>query len=154
MQWGIQKCLPTCSQYLIRTWKFQSKAILYQSKNCNKGLKVWTNLNEFAKMSAISAKTRLMGRDFRDQLSKEKCFLLLLNLLKYYDLHTLATMTRQVIGESRAENINVVILQVTIALCPLTSQSMSKKLLYCFQKLSIKKSRRQMKTREILFLNL
>ena len=53
-----------------------------------------------------------------------------------------------------AENINVVILQVTIALCPLTSQSMSKKLLYCFQKLSIKKSRRQMKTREILFLNL
>ena len=157
MQWGIQKCLPTCSQYLIRTWKFQSKAILYQSKNCNKGLKVWTNLNEFAKMSAISAKTRLMGRDFRGQLSTEKCFFAFIDFAKilsvWWSTHSDATMTRQVIGEPRAENINVVILQVTIALCPLTSQSMSKKLLYCFQKLSIKKSRRQMKTREILFLN-
>ena len=156
MQWGIQKCLPTCSQYLIRTWKFQSKAILYQSKNCNKGLKVWTNLNEFAKMSAISAKTRLMGRDFRGQLSTEKCFFAFIDFAKilsvWWSTHSDATMTRQVIGEPRAENINVVILQVTIALCPLTSQSMSKKLLYCFQKLSIKKSRRQMKTREILFL--
>ena len=89
---------------------------------------------------------------------KRNVFLLLLILLKilsvWWSTHSDATMTRQVIGESRAENINVVILQVTIALCPLTSQSMSEKLLYCFQKLSIKKSRRQMKTREILFLNL
>ena len=40
------------------------------------------HLNEFAKMSAISAKTRLMGRDFRDQLSKEKFFFAFIDFAK------------------------------------------------------------------------